>query len=47
VSQKKFFSEIAKKLDIESEGGDDTEVIRRGPYKFKINHSKNKVSITK
>jgi beta-galactosidase len=46
-SQKKFFADIAKSLGIEAEGGDQTEVIRRGPYKFKINHEKNKVSITK
>jgi len=46
-SPKKFFADIAKSLGIEAEGGDQTEVIRRGPYKFKINHEKNKVSITK
>jgi beta-galactosidase len=46
-SQKKFFAEIAKSLGIKSEGGEHTEVIRRGPYRFEIDHQKNKVSITK
>ena len=46
-SQKKFFAEIAKSLGIKSEGGDHTEVIHRGPYRFEIDHQKNKVSITK
>jgi hypothetical protein len=34
-------------LGINSEGGEDTEVIRRGPCRFAINHSKSKIEVTK
>jgi beta-galactosidase len=46
-SQKKFFADIAKSLGIESEGGDGVEIIRRGPFKFKIDHIKNTVKVKK
>jgi beta-galactosidase len=46
-SQKKFFKEIAKELGIKSDGDETTEVIRRGPYRFAIDHTKNKVKIEK
>ncbi len=46
-SQKKFFKDIASTLGIDMEGGDESEVVRRGPYVFTINHAKNKVSLKK
>ncbi|QKJ25028.1 beta-galactosidase [Aquiluna borgnonia] len=46
-SQKKFFAEIVKKLEIHSEGGEGTEVIHRGPFRFEINHLKNKVKVSR
>jgi beta-galactosidase len=46
-SQKKFFSNIAADLGIKAEGGVDTEVVHRGPYRFEINHGKNSVEISK
>ncbi len=46
-SQKKFFSSIAADLGIKSEGGVDSEVVHRGPYRFEINHGKNSVEIIK
>ena len=46
-SQKKFFADIAKSLGIEPEGGDGVEVIRRGPFEFKIDHIKNTVKVKK
>jgi beta-galactosidase len=45
-SQRKFFKEIQKELGLENHTGEDTEIISRGPYKFEINHSKNKVKVT-
>lgn len=45
-SQRKFFKQIQKDLGLKSEGGEDTEVIQRGPYRFEINHTKNKVKVT-
>ena len=46
-SQKKFFSSIASDLGIKAEGGVDTEVVHRGPYRFEINHGKNSVAVSK
>jgi beta-galactosidase len=46
-SQRKFFKEITKELGIKSEGGESSEVVRRGPYEFVIDHEKNKVKLTK
>lgn len=46
-SQRKFFKEITKELGIKSEGDETTEVIRRGPYRFEIDHQKNRVKIDK
>jgi beta-galactosidase len=45
-SQRKFFKSITKELGIKSEGGEATEVIYRGPYRFEIDHEKNKVKLT-
>ena len=44
-SQKKFFKDIASTLGIDMEGGDESEVVRRGPYVFTINHAKNSVKL--
>ena len=44
-SQRKFFKEITKELGIKSEGDENTEVIRRGPFRFEIDHLKNKGKI--
>jgi len=46
-SQRKFFKQIQKELGIKDEAGEDSEVIQRGPYRFEINHAKNKVKVTK
>jgi beta-galactosidase len=46
-SQRKFFKQITKELGIKSEGGESSEVVRRGPYEFVIDHEKNKVKLTK
>lgn len=46
-SQRKFFKEITKELGIKSEGDETTEVVRRGPYRFEIDHQKNRVKIDK
>jgi beta-galactosidase len=46
-SQKKFFKDIAKELGLASEGDENTEVIHRGPYRFEIDHTKNKVKVKK
>jgi hypothetical protein len=32
-------------LGIKSEDGEDSDVILRGPYRFEIDHSKNKVKV--
>ena len=46
-SQKKFFSQIASGLGIKTAGGNGVEVVHRGPYRFEIDHAKNKVEISK
>lgn len=46
-SQRKFFKQITKELGIKSERGESSEVVRRGPYEFVIDHEKNKVKLTK
>jgi len=45
-SQRKFFKQIQKDLGIKSVAGEDSEVILRGPYRFEIDHSKNKVKVS-
>jgi beta-galactosidase GanA len=45
-SQRKFFRQIQKDLGLRSDGGEDTEVVLRGPFRFEINHTKNKVKVT-
>lgn len=44
-SQRKFFRLIQKQLKLESAGGGETEVIRRGVFKFEINHARNTVKV--
>jgi beta-galactosidase len=44
-SQKKFFKDIASTLGIDMEVGGESEVVRRGPYVFTINHAKNSVKL--
>jgi hypothetical protein len=34
-SQRNFFKQVTKELGIKSEGGESSEVVRRGPYQFK------------
>jgi len=46
-SQKKFLAEVCSQLGVSSEGGGSTEVVRRGPFKFEIDHKANKVSLSK
>jgi beta-galactosidase len=46
-SQKKLFAEVLAGLGIEGEGGHGTEVVRRGPYRFEINHLDNQVSVSR
>lgn len=46
-SQRKFFAEITSELGIASEGDEHTEVVRRGPYRFEIDHTANTVKISK
>ena len=46
-SQKQFLAEVCSQLGISSEGGGHTEVVRRGPFKFEIDHKANKVSLSK
>ncbi|MEN9854128.1 MAG: hypothetical protein RLZ30_237 [Actinomycetota bacterium] len=46
-SQRKFFRQIQKDLGLRSDGGEDTEIVSRGPFKFEINHNKNHVKLKK
>ena len=46
-SQKHFFHDVAKQLGIQSEGGDHTEIVKRGPYRFEIDHKANTVKVSK
>jgi beta-galactosidase len=45
-SQKKFLAEVCSQLGVSSEGGGSTEVVKRGPYRFEIDHNANSVSLT-
>ena len=45
-SQKKFLAEVCFQLGVSSEGGGSTEVVKRGPYRFEIDHKANSVSLT-
>ena len=46
-SQRKFFSDIAKQLDLAVIDSESTEVIKRGPYEISIDHAANTVSVVK
>jgi len=45
-SQKKFLGEVCAELGLSSEGGGHTEIVRRGPFKFEIDHKANRVSLS-